>query len=134
MNIQLINNSAGLPEYVVMTVSEYERLTKRDITSLHHGFDESDDDEKYEDIAYESDDTDDATIPNEVVKIAISEDVSLLAAWRIHKGLTQADVYELTGISQASLSQMEQIGKKPQSKTCNKLAEAYGCLPEQLLD
>lgn len=121
MNTQLIKDSAGVTQFVVLPVAEYERLAQLD-------------DEQFVEIPYKSDKYDDVTIPHAVVSVMIEKQVSLLAAWRIYRALTQAQVFEVTGISQASLSQMEQQGKTVQLKTRKKLAKIYDCEPEQLID
>lgn len=73
------------------------------------------------------------TIPNEVVGISVKEDCNLLKAWRIYKGLTQREVAEKAGITQAALSQMEKADN-PRNATLEKLAKALELDPEQLAD
>ena len=60
------------------------------------------------------------------------QDISLLAAWRVYRNLSQADVAERTGLTQSAISQAERKGSKPQKKTREKLAKIYQCKPEQL--
>jgi hypothetical protein len=53
-------------------------------------YDDDDDDESdWEDIPYESDIYDNVGLPGEVCNLMHSENVSLQAAWRIHRGLSQ---------------------------------------------
>jgi len=73
------------------------------------------------------------TIPNEVVGLSIKKNCNLLKAWRIYKGVTQKEVSEKAGISQAALSQMEKTGS-PRNATLEKLAKALDLAPEQLAD
>ena len=46
-------------------------------------------------------------IPREVVGLTIGKRYPIVRAWREYKGLTQTEVAERMGISQAALSQME---------------------------
>lgn len=48
----------------------------------------------WEDIPYQADEHDDETVPGEFVSVMVKQNVSLLAAWRIHYGLSQYDVAE----------------------------------------
>ena len=62
----------------------------------------------------------------------IDQDVSLLAAWRIYRNLSQQEVAEMTGLTQSAISQAECKDSKPQKKIREKLAKIFDCLPEQL--
>ncbi|MDO5679780.1 MAG: helix-turn-helix transcriptional regulator [Pelistega sp.] len=119
--IQFINDSAGQAEYVVMPVAEYKRLVALE------------DELEFQDIAYHADEHDDVTIPHEVVNLMLDQDVSLLAAWRIFRGMSQQEVAQITGLTQSSISQAEKKASKPQSKTCERLAAVYQCEPSQLI-
>lgn len=130
MNLQIINDIHGKPEYVLLPITEYERLAKLDdakisLSSSYH--------KEYEEIPYDNDDDDDVIIPHCIVSLQVSRQVSLLTAWRLYREMTQQQVADKLGISQANLSQMEQQGKIPQQKTRERLAEVYQCLPEQLV-
>ena len=74
------------------------------------------------------------TIPHEVVGLVIKKDINLAKAWRIHLGLTQAEVAKRAKISQAALSQMEKNENSLRSSTLKKLANAMGISVEQLRD
>lgn len=117
--IQYINDTNGKPIYVVLPIAEFERLT------ASNG-------EYWEDIDTLSDEFDDVSIPNEIVNIMVDKDVSQIAAWRIYRGLTQAQAAEKAGISQAALSQIERKGSRPQAQTREQFAKIYDCEPEQL--
>ncbi|MFJ5442466.1 MULTISPECIES: helix-turn-helix transcriptional regulator [Pectobacterium] len=117
--LQFINDVNGKPQFVVLPITEYERLM-------------SDSDAGYEDIPYIADEHDDETVPNDVVEIMFRDDVSLLAAWRIHRGLSQYDVAEKLGTTQSAVSQWEAKDSRPQRKTREKLAGLYHCRPEQM--
>ena len=71
-------------------------------------------------------------IPHEVVGLRIKQDMTLLRAWREYLGLTQVEVAEKAGISQAALSQMESGESKLRKATRIKLAAAMGLNVEQL--
>lgn len=92
-----------------------------------------DNDAEWEDIPSEATEFDDVTIPHDVVKIMSEREVSAIAAWRIYRGLTQAQAAEKAGISQAALSQIEKAGTRPQAKTREQFAAIYDCRPEQLV-
>ncbi|GKW43214.1 MULTISPECIES: helix-turn-helix domain-containing protein [Pectobacterium] len=117
---QFINDMNGQPQFVVLPISEYEKLL-------------SDSDSGYEDIPYVADEYDNETVPNDVVEIMFRDDVSLLAAWRIHRGLSQYDVAEKLGTTQSAVSQWEAKDSRPQKKTRAKLSEIYHCRPEQMI-
>lgn len=123
MNLQYIKDNNGITQYVVLPIDEFKRLTKLD-HKLEKSF--------YQDIAYEADEYDDVTIPSQVVDIMDSKNISLLAAWRLYRGLTQATVAKRSGLTQSTISQAEKVNK-PHKKTCERLAKIYQCLPEQLI-
>lgn len=83
-------------------------------------------------ITVEKGDNDDETIPHEVVSISIEHDISLLGAWRVYRGLSQAEVAKQTGLTQSAISQMESKESKPQMKTLERLARVYNCRSTQL--
>jgi DNA-binding XRE family transcriptional regulator len=72
-------------------------------------------------------------IPHEVVNLHFDQDMTYLKAWREYLGLTQAEVAEKAGISQAALSQMESGESKLRKATREKLATAMGINASQLL-
>jgi DNA-binding XRE family transcriptional regulator len=71
-------------------------------------------------------------IPHAVVGLHIKEGMTLLRAWREYLGLTQADVAEKAGITQAALSQMESGENKLRKATKAKLADALGISVDQI--
>lgn len=72
------------------------------------------------------------TIPHEVVRANVVNNVPLLRAWREYLGLTQASVAKRAGITQAALSQLESSDAKPRKSTLEKLAQALDLKIEQL--
>jgi DNA-binding XRE family transcriptional regulator len=71
-------------------------------------------------------------IPHEVVGLTIKKGYTLVHAWREHLKLTQTQVAERMGITQAALSQMEAGRKRLRKVTLEKLAAAMGIDVEQL--
>ncbi len=126
MKTQFINDSTGVPQYVVLPIEEYKKLATAHIPV------DTDDDEDWVDVEYDSDEYDDVLIPHEVVSLMVDKQISLLSAWRYYRGLTQSQVAKITGIKQANLSNMEKMGTPPHLSILKKIAKAYNCKPEQL--
>ncbi|HAU2959060.1 TPA: helix-turn-helix transcriptional regulator [Salmonella enterica subsp. diarizonae] len=120
--IKFITDEKGTKKGVILPINEYERLIN-----------EADRDEDYESVPYEAGEHDDETIPHDVVSIMVDEDVSLLAAWRIYRRMTQKEVADLLGIKQSAVSQFERV-ETPRKATLEKLAEIYDCRTGQLAD
>jgi DNA-binding XRE family transcriptional regulator len=104
---QIIHHN-GTPMFVIVPYDQYQALLES--SGLHD------------------------TIPHEVVKKSLVEGLGLIRAWREYLGLTQKEVAERMGISQAALSQMESGEKKLRNTTRKKLASALGINPEQLIE
>lgn len=85
----------------------------------------------YESIPYARSQSDDETIPHEVITLMVENDVSLQAAWRMHRGMSQQNVAEALGVKQSAISNMEKR-LKPQAATRERLAELYHCRVGQL--
>ncbi|WP_337016094.1 helix-turn-helix domain-containing protein [Leclercia sp. AS011] len=128
MTVQLIKDEEGKAQYAVIPYSEYFRMR---LAMLEYD-DDDDDESDWEDIPYESDIYDNVGLPGEVCNLMHSENVSLQAAWRIHRGLSQQDVADKLGISQSAVSQLEAVDSRPQKRTREKLAAIYGCKQEQI--
>lgn len=126
VNVQFINNEEGKPLYVVIPYKTWFKMRLQ----LAEVSDENED--EWEDIPYESDEYDDVGIPGEVSMIMTQQQVSLQAAWRILRGLSQQEVAKKLGISQSAVSQLEAQDSRPQKRTREKLAELYGCKQEQI--
>ena len=73
------------------------------------------------------------TIPHEVVGMVVKNGWPLLKAWRKYLGLTQKELAERAGVTQAAISQMER-SQNPRTETLEKLARAMGLKVEQLID
>ncbi len=92
---------------------------------------DDEDESEWEDIPYESDIYDDVMLPGEVCDVMHKENVSLQAAWRILRGMSQQEVAE----SLASASPRCHSWKRwtPVRKSAPaKLAAIYGCTQEQI--
>lgn len=94
MAVQLIKDDNGKTQYVVIPYHEYFRMCSQ----MAEIDDETDDD--LEDIEVEHDSLDDVELPGDVCSIMTWQNVSLQAAWRILRGLSQQEVAEKLGISQ----------------------------------
>jgi len=116
--LQYISDAEGKPQFVVLPVDEYERL----ISTAG----------EWESVPYVASNDDDETIPHEVVSIMVEQDVSLLAAWRIYRNMSQYDVAEKLSTTQSAVSQWESVDSKPQKKTRERLAALYSCHPDQM--
>ncbi|MFP2421521.1 helix-turn-helix domain-containing protein [Pseudescherichia vulneris] len=126
MNIQFIKDKDGNTEYVVVPYHVWfnlmlDRLPVEDEKEA----------ENWEEIPIEHDEYDDVAIPHEVARLA-TESVSLQAAWRIYRGLSQQEVADKLGITQSAVSQLEAVDSRPQKRTREKLAAIYGCTQEQI--
>ncbi|HHF3794735.1 TPA: helix-turn-helix domain-containing protein [Haemophilus influenzae] len=126
LNHRYINNSQGQPEFVILPIAEYEDLIMKASPFDYENA------EEWENIPVEASEDGDKLIPNDVVNIMFEQEVSLLAAWRIYRSLSQAEVAKHTGLTQSAISQAERKESKPQKKTREKLAKIYQCKPEQL--
>lgn len=103
-NYQTILGSDGKPAFVVMAYADFLRLPG----------------------AVPPD-----SIPNAVVGKRIMEEISLLQAWREYLLLTQSEMAERMGITQAGYAQIE-AAKRPRKATLEKAAAALGISLEQL--
>lgn len=115
--VQFINDENGNPLYAVLPIAEYTDLLEAT--------------EVWESIPIEESDNDDETIPHDVVEIKMDQKVSLAAAWRIYRGLSQYEVATMLGVTQSAVSQWE-ASEKPNSKTREAMAEIYHYRSTQL--
>lgn len=103
INFQTLLGEDGKPAFVVVPIDEFRRMS---------GFTPG-------------------LVPNEVVNQVMDGTASNMQAWREHLRLTQAEVAERMGISQAAYAQME-AAKRPRKVTLQKVADAMGLALEQL--
>jgi transcriptional regulator with XRE-family HTH domain len=69
-------------------------------------------------------DAGEGTMPGEVLGAILDEGLHPIAAWRRHRGLSQAELARRTGFSQVWLSRIENGGGTGSAATRRKLAEA----------
>lgn len=105
-NVQILRDASGHPAFAVVPFPQYEALVK-------------------------GKSRDEPTIPNAVVNAVFDRGLSVVAAWREHLRLTQAEVAARMGITQAAFAQMESA-KRPRKATLAKIAAALGLVVEQL--
>lgn len=90
--------------------------------------------EYYLEITGQRDEDEKVYIPNEVIMLQFINGLSLIAAWRTHKGLSQQELAEKMGVTQPAVAQMEKEGAKPRKATLEKAAKALGINVEHLTD
>jgi transcriptional regulator with XRE-family HTH domain len=66
------------------------------------------------------------TVPDEVLALMIDSDLTALAAWRRHRGISQAELARRTGLSQVWIGRMESGGGFGSAGARAKLARALG--------
>ena len=101
---QIILGKDGKPAFVVVPFEEFEKMENAQNAS---------------------------TVPNNVVNLSFDKNLTPMAAWREHLGLTQVQVASRMNITQAAYAQMERV-KKPRKVTLQKVADALGLTVEQL--
>ena len=97
---QFIAGDDGRPEYAIIPFKSFQLL-----------------------CGHKDEEETDVLIPHEVVKKIVLAETSPIQAWREYLNLTQADVAERMGITQAAYSQME-TAKKNRKATLQRIAEA----------
>ena len=55
----------------------------------------------------QDDEYNEISIPHGVISIMADKDISILAAWRIYRGMSRSDAAEKTGITRSALLQIE---------------------------
>ena len=124
MTIQYIKDEEGKDQYVVIPYSDYFRMR---LALLEY---DDEDENNWEDISYESDIYDNVMLPD-VCDVMHRENVSLQAAWRILRGLSQREVAAKLGISQSAVSQLEALDSRPQKRTRENWRR-FTAVPEQI--
>lgn len=114
-SIQYVYNDRGERTAAIIPIALYERMV-----------DEMELDEFLEPIPYVAGPNDGETIPHEVIEIMIDGGLSLQAAWRVHRKMSQLDVANALGVTQSAISNMEKRAR-PQASTLEKLARLYDC-------
>ncbi|QGG11421.1 helix-turn-helix domain-containing protein [Enterobacter cancerogenus] len=119
--IQFITDNRGHRVSAVVPIDLFEKLIS-----------DSDLDELYDIVQNEEGPSDNVRYPNEVVTILSDKNCTMQAAWRIYRGMTQKQVAEALGITQATVSEFEK-SERPRKDNLNRLAKLYNCSPEQLV-
>lgn len=127
MNIQFIKDEKGNTQYVVVPYHVWFNMQLE-----HVEVEEEGEAEGWEEIPVEHDKYDDVGLPHEITRLMTTQNVSLQAAWRIARGLSQQEVADKLGITQSAVSQLESPDSRPQKRTREKLAVIYGCTQEQI--
>ena len=71
-------------------------------------------------------------IPQAVVDLMFENDYNLIKAWRLYRGLTQAQLAEKAGLKQSAIARLESNAHVPTFATREKLAKAMEIHPQQL--
>lgn len=112
MSVQLILKE-GKPEYAIVPYELYERLVA-DAEMLE--------DIRDYDAAVQAVENGEELIPADVV-YALLEGGNPIRVWREHRGLSQADLASLAGISSSYLSQLETGKRTGTAEVLNTIAE-----------
>lgn len=104
---QIVFDPAGAPLYALVPWNEYEEI-----------FDGRPDEE--------------VVIPHDVARAHLLDGVSLIRAWRERLGLTQREVAERMGVSQAAFAKLESRNARPRTATLRRVAAALGVEWEQI--
>ena len=78
--------------------------------------------------------SDEACIPHEVVGLQLKHGISLIAAWRRYRKITQAQLSKQLGISQPAVAQIEKEDNNVKLQTLKRLAEILDTSVEQLMN
>lgn len=73
-------------------------------------------------------------VPNEVITLQFVDGLSMIAAWRTYKKMSQQALADKMGVSQPAVAQMEKSDTKPRRTTLEKAAMALGITLEHLTD
>ncbi|HGE8268060.1 TPA: helix-turn-helix transcriptional regulator [Aeromonas hydrophila] len=73
-------------------------------------------------------------IPQEVRELQSRKKISLLAAWRVYKGVSQKELAQRLGVSPSAVAQVERVGGSPQKKTLQRIAAVLDLRVAQLVD
>ena len=104
-SVQILKNAQGIPEFAVIPYVEYLALSKASPAT--------------------------ALVPHAVVTAIVEKGMTPIRAWREYLDLTQAEVAEKMGITQAAYQQQE--SKENLTKSAKeKIALALGIIFEQL--
>ena len=124
MNVQLIERD-GKPEWAVLPYAEYEHLmalledmqdagdAQRIMSNLARGVDEA--------------------LPQAVAQRLLNDEAPL-RVWREYRGLSQTQLAEAAGVTQAMVTMIETGRRKGQTSTLKRLADALGVGVDDLVE
>ncbi len=107
-NVQIIEQG-GIPVFAVLPIGDYERLRSSDDGKRH-------------------------TLPHEVVKLNTLEGYSLLKAWRVYLGLSQAELAQKSHSTQSQIANFENDKAIPRADTLLRLSSAMGVSADLLME
>lgn len=102
-------------EMVILSATEFERL---------RGLAEEADDVAEAETALKRIEAGEGTMPGEVLDMILDENLTAIAAWRRHRGLSQAELARRAGLSQVFVSKIERGASHGTPKTRRSLADA----------
>ncbi|KAA6184639.1 helix-turn-helix transcriptional regulator [Thiohalocapsa marina] len=107
-DVQIIQHN-GVPAFAVLPMAQYEALLTR------HGGKRD-------------------TLPHAVVKLNVQQGHSLLKAWRLWLGWTQAELASRAKVTQAQVARFESGKGIPRADTLLRLSSAMGVMADLLWD
>ena len=107
-NVQIIQQN-GAALFAVLPIADYERMKKADDGKRH-------------------------TLPHEVVKMNLEQGYSLLKAWRLYFGLSQAELAEKAKCTQSQIANFETDKQTPRADTLLRLSQALAVSADLLLE
>lgn len=69
-------------------------------------------------------------VPQEVRELQCRKDISLIAAWRLYKGMSQKELAQRLGVSPSAVAQVERVG----GSTLQRIATVLGLRVAQLVE
>ena len=124
MNVQLIERD-GKPEWAVLPYAEYEHL----MALLEDMQDAGDAQRIMSNLARGEDEA----LPQAVAQRLLNDEAPL-RVWREYRGLTQTQLAEAAGITQAMVTMIETGRRKGQTSTLKRLADALGVGVDDLVE
>ena len=106
--VQIIRQE-GRPAFAVLPIEDYEALLARKGEKR-------------------------TTLPHEVVKMNVLKGYSLLKAWRIWAGLSQAELARRARVTQAQVARFEAGKTIPRADTLLRISDALGVWADLLLE
>jgi|GEM_PF-1571579 len=113
---------------VVFAAFEFEKIQK--LIKLAQKLEEQKEEEAlFKNMREDSD----VLLPSEVVRLNVIDGYSLIAAWRMHLGLSQKTLANLVGVAQSTIAKFEK-SDCVKLTTLKRLADAMGIEYDQLVE